>query len=137
MKAASLDQLRAGRAYARVTRASGQELALAQDLPTMLQRNGLVATWAFCLAKGKQEHRFAVDSMLEHLRDERFGFGIGAGDRLEVFHGWVGAEGDGPIDSVALRRLTAEALAFSGWLKRAAEARPDSSAETPEQGGAA
>jgi CRISPR/Cas system CMR-associated protein Cmr5 small subunit len=103
--------LRARRAYAAPT--SERTIAL----PAMLQTNGLLSTWAFLLHK--KDH-----ALLETLGDHLWEFENQQGARpepLDMFRNWVG-EGEGHLTGARLRRLTAEAIALSAWLKRAAEA---------------
>lgn len=123
----SLDQQRAANAYAAAVPGEGD--VDFQRLPAMLQTNGLLATWAFLLAK-KDKGRAALDALLRHLRT-RADLGVPPGTAHEVFRTWVGEPGGdaGGLGGPALRTLTAEALAFSVWLKRAAEAA------APENGG--
>lgn len=126
-----LDQLRAHRAFTYVQNLPGHRsefLALARKLPFMLHTNGLLATWAHLLAKRKKdpEKDFVLQALSTHLREAspRLGLGIApAGEAQKVFDRWVDAR-DG-LTGLALRKNTAEALAFSVWLKRAAEALCD------------
>ena len=122
----SFDQLRAERAYA--VAAEGANLAgfkeMAQSFPAMLQTNGLLASVAFLLAKGKPQHNRLAEALVTHLRDSTFGLPVvPAGTPIQVFRYWVGMGARGPnVTGSALRRLSGEALSFAGWLKRAAEA---------------
>lgn len=116
----SLDQRRAASAYAYAA-TPDVDLDRAQKLPAMFQINGLLATWAFLLAKGETP---LLDSLLAYLRTlPELGVPAGAADA--VFRHWVGGAtgANAGIDGSLLRALTAEALAWSVWLKRAAEAR--------------
>jgi CRISPR/Cas system CMR-associated protein Cmr5 small subunit len=94
-------------------------LALARKLPVMLQTNGLFATWAHLLAKDKEEHRDALNALTQffHFRDAEL-----PTDREKLFQQWID---DAPLDGPELRRWTAEAIEYSVWLKRAAEALLD------------
>jgi hypothetical protein len=87
----------------------------------MLQINGLLATWAFFLARGETA---LLDSLLAYLRTLPQ-LQVPAGSAETVFLHWVGGAtgASGGIRGPLLRALTAEALAWSAWLKRAAEAR--------------
>lgn len=113
----NLDQIRADRAFSQVTSADEP----AASLPHMLQRNGLLATMAFFLHKYKGEAGFPLQLLLDHLSDPAVGTGIGLDNRqvVDVFREWVGPNG---LDGPQLRRLTAEAIEFSGWVKRAYQA---------------
>lgn len=128
----SLDQKRAANAYAAALPAGEGEVDFSR-LPAMLQINGLLATWAFLLSK-KENGDKALTALLGHLRS-RPELGVAArGGAAEVFRSWVGRPGDDAsgLDGTALRALTAEALAFAVWLKRAEEA----AAPEPAAGGA-
>jgi CRISPR/Cas system CMR-associated protein Cmr5 small subunit len=131
----SLDQRRAASAYAYAASPSA-DLERAQKLPMMLQINGLLATWAFLLAK--KEHNL-LSTLLQHLHSVLPNLEKQADTAEAAFLRWVGGPGrkkDG-IDSMLLRALTAEAIAWSVWLKRAAEAHvPTGSPEGDGDGGA-
>lgn len=116
----SLDQQRAASAYAYAA-APNADLDWAQKLPAMLQINGLLATWAFLLAKSETP---LLDALLGYLRTLPE-LAVPRGDAQSVFLHWVGGAtgASGGIGGSLLRALTAEALAWSVWLKRAAEAR--------------
>lgn len=117
----SLDQLRAARAYQVMESASSELVDLAQKLPALLRTNGLLATWAFCLAKeGAQYEQCLERALLPHLREEVLGLAVPAGSPAQVFRSWV--EPETALSGLQLRRLTEEATAFAGWIKRAAEA---------------
>jgi len=125
----SLDQIRADTAYRSVQEHLGVDgfVDLAQRLPTILQRSGLLATWAFLQAKSaKQESaRCIIGVLLAHLRSTALHLHtyVPSGDGAEVFRHWVGQTNGRPnISGGGLRRLTDEALGLAGWLKRAAEA---------------
>lgn len=132
----SLDQRRAAAAYREIGDAHPDVVSLARSLPDMLRTNGLLATWAFLLTKEKKKDRqpTPLRAVLEHLRSLP-GLDVPAqGDLEAVFLHWVGGAtgAGGSVDGPALRALTAEALAFAGWLKRAAEARGDAEGEPME-----
>lgn len=99
-------------------------LSLARSLPAMFQGNGLLATWAFLLSKEKREvhYKKVLQVMVAHLRWSDFGFGIDSNDTAESLFltKWTG--GSSTMSPTRLMALTAEAIVFSGWLKRAAEA---------------
>jgi CRISPR/Cas system CMR-associated protein Cmr5 small subunit len=135
----NLEQVRAQGAFAFVQTFGlehagerGAFLGLAQSLPAMLQTNGLLAAWAHLLAKGakKAEHREIARALLEHLRP--LGLAPAAGDAAGALTAWWTAPASGGSGR-ALRRATAEAIAYSVWLKRAAEALLD----TGDSGGGA
>lgn len=129
----SLDQRRAAAAYRAVATAPPGAVDLARKLPSMLQINGLLATWAFLLPKNPSPLPF----VLRHLQSLELDVPAGE-DLAAAFLHWVGG-GQGGSDGVsgtALRELTAEALAFAGWLKRAAEARADGAAGAGNDAGA-
>ena len=68
----SLEQIRAQHAYAKAAEISisGDKdsfLSLARSLPAMLQGNGLLATWAFLLAKDSSEHKKVRQALFQHL----------------------------------------------------------------------
>jgi CRISPR/Cas system CMR-associated protein Cmr5 small subunit len=120
----SLDQRRAASAYAYAATAPKKAAELAIRLPAMFQINGFLATWAFLLAKEGKKEPTPVAALLDYLRSLQ-DLKVPQGDSASVFLHWVGgatgaAEG---VDGSRLRALTAEALAWSVWLKRAAEAR--------------
>lgn len=121
----NLEQLRARRAFAKageIAETEGKKdfLSLARSLPAMLQNNGLLATWAFLLSKDTAQHKAILTILLKHLRSDCFNFPIQRDTPAAVFiHDWTGQT---PLQGPQLMRLTAEALAFSGWLKRASEA---------------
>ncbi len=131
----SLDQRRAASAYAYAA-SPAADLDWAQKLPMMLQINGLLATWAFLLAK--KEHKL-LNALLQHLRTIVPDPEKRADSPEAAFLHWVGGRGsaNGGIEGGPLRVLTAEAIGWSVWLKRAAEAQaPAESPEGEEDGGA-
>ena len=132
-----LDQHRAHSAFTYVQgldRHRSEFLALARKLPFMLHTNGLLATWAHLLAKPHKapENRLALEVLSSHLRTVagRLGLTIApTGDAGTIFDGWVSPQHG--LTGFALRQNTAEALAFSIWLKRAAEALCDTGDAIP------
>jgi CRISPR/Cas system CMR-associated protein Cmr5 small subunit len=124
----NLDQLRAHTAFTFVQGYKGKRdafLGLARTLPVMLQTNGLLAAWAHLLSKSKkEEYRGALDALLAHFRATPLRLVPAGGDPASVFTGIWNAPAS-PATGLQLRRLTAEAIAFSVWLKRAAEALLD------------
>lgn len=131
----NLEQIRARRAFAIATATSQKSkderdeyLRLSRSLPAMFQNNGLLATWAFLLSKKDKKNSASLPVMeiiLEHYRDEAIELvAAGQDSPEEVFKNqWV-RQGSG-IEGAQLMKLTAEAITFSGWLKRAAEALCD------------
>lgn len=115
----SLDQRRAASAYATITAAPKKVAELAIRLPAMLQINGLLATWAFLLSQEGKGNPTPVGALLTYLQSLK-DLKVPVGNAESVFLHWVG--GAAGIGGSLLRALTAEALAWSGWLKRAAEA---------------
>ncbi len=109
----SREQLRARRAYAQPHPLPER----AMSLPTIIQVNGLLSTWAFLLSKGDTA---LLRILNEHLWHSENGAGNPPSAR-DTFLAWIG-DGNGQLTGSRLRRLTAEALAFSAWLKRAAQA---------------
>lgn len=134
----NLEQLRAGNAFAAVGAVQqGQALGdgktlflrLARKLPVMFQVNGLLATWAYLLAKAQDKERlFAADQLLEHFRSlpaTPLWREVSPGSGPEAVFRTEWTSPDHHLSGPELRTLTAEAVAFSGWLKRAAEALLD------------
>jgi CRISPR/Cas system CMR-associated protein Cmr5 small subunit len=131
-----LDQLRAHHAFTYVQGLQGDRsdfLTLARKLPFMLHTNGLLATWAHLLAKKKaRENGFVLQALSTHLRAvaARLRLDVpSAGDAHAIFDRWVSSQGG--LTGFALRKNTAEALALSLWLKRAAEALCDTGETKP------
>ncbi len=125
-----LDQLRAHHAFTYVQDDLGEHradfLALARKLPFMLHTNGLLATWAHLLAKKKDPEALVLQALATHLRALALRLGLDVlaeGAARKIFDRWVDARHG--LTGFALRKNTAEALAFSVWLKRAAEALCD------------
>ena len=116
----NLDQVRAKNAFAFVQRIgeAGREdfLQIARKLPALFQTNGLLAAWAHLVAKDKT---LAAQALLGHFREA--GLPVPAeGEPLQVLTSrWLAAGG---LASSDLRKLTHEAIVYSAWLKRAAEA---------------
>ncbi len=129
----NLEQIRAQRAFSLAATAAGfsnkdreEYLSLAKDLPAMFQNNGLLATWAFFLSKEKTAHAFLLAAVLEHLQkhfhNPQLEFtAVEALTPEEAFTNYWTRTGR-ELDGTQLMNLTAEAVAFSGWLKRGAEA---------------
>jgi CRISPR type III-B/RAMP module-associated protein Cmr5 len=123
-----LEQVRARHAFGHIAPLAKQEdlrgdlLTLARRLPEMLQTNGLLAAWAYLLAKQDREPaREKLERALrEHLSHEAIGLG-GLVAKLEGIFSSENGDRRG-LAGPELRRLTAEAVVYSGWLKRAAEA---------------
>jgi CRISPR/Cas system CMR-associated protein Cmr5 small subunit len=124
------DQVRARHVFSFVRgplQSSAEFLALARKLPIMLQTNGLLATWAHLLAKGKPEHKAALKALADHLRDLDPSMGTDSPDPANLFNTWIDAQRG--LTGAALRAKTAEAVQIAVWLKRAAEALCDSAAQ--------
>jgi len=118
----SRETRRAAAAFAVAARSSsgpqaGDFLRLARQLPGMLQTNGLLATWAYLL--GKDEAFLA--HLFEHLRSCGLLKADETGSREILLARWTAEDGTQRLDGLRLRRLTAEALDYAVWLKRAAE----------------
>jgi len=105
----------------------------AQKLPMMLRTNGLLATWAFLMVK-KDKGKDTLRALNEHLH-EQFNTSIPE-DYKDTFKNWVGYSevqqkknlylnnpNNPNLTQDLLREITEEAIEYSGWLKRAAEAR--------------
>lgn len=124
------EQERAARAFAWVLRldTDGKRtkfLGEARELPTVLRTNGLLAGWAFVQAK-----RPAVEPALrEHLEARQPG---AFGKVVRLFES--GAAGGEVLGTLELQRLTAEAIVYAGWLKRAAEAVCNAGDREPGEG---
>lgn len=118
-----LDQVRARNAFAYVLTVQDRAelLQLARKLPAMFQTNGLLASWAHLLAKKDDA---TAGAFLGHFRE--VGLLQDPRDAREVFlNVWSAG-----LDMGSLQRLTAEAVIFAAWLKRAAEALCDTG-DTP------
>ncbi len=116
MPPASREQIRARRAYTALD--EHPELAdWAESLPTMIQTNGLLATWAHLLSKRKAS--MVLQTLADHLWEWE-GRGASPTPR-NAFKGWV-SDDQAQLTGTRLRRLTDEALAFAVWLKRAGKA---------------
>jgi CRISPR type III-B/RAMP module-associated protein Cmr5 len=118
----NMDQIRAETAYLVAKDNQKKEFQQsAMKLADMLQTNGLLATWAFLLAK---KEKILISSLHSYLMSrfktlftddspEDFASSI---NRFEI---WIGQNG---LSSLQLRQLTSEAIEFAGWLKRAVKA---------------
>ena len=131
----NLDQIRAALAFETAARHAGDEkfLGLSLKLPMMFQTNGFLATWAFLLAKKEGEHLRCLTALREYLATPILALPVSSPKETEdptedptvpysLFLRWIGAREDAaPLSVAELRRLTEEAIEFSGWLKRAAK----------------
>jgi CRISPR/Cas system CMR-associated protein Cmr5 small subunit len=119
----NLDQIRAQHAYQAAAGENTDFLNLARSLPQMLQTNGLLATWAFLLARNESPHRSVLKALVIHLQGEGL-LAVELTDPKEILlSAWLGRER--PLGTSDLQRLTSETVAFAGWIKRAAEALCD------------
>jgi CRISPR/Cas system CMR-associated protein Cmr5 small subunit len=119
----NLEQVRAQHAYEAAADQDPDFLNLARSLPQMLQTNGLLATWAFLLAKDENPHRSVLKAFVTHLEGEAL-LPAGQTNPKEILlSSWLGREH--PLGTSDLQRLTSETIAFAGWIKRAAEALCD------------
>jgi CRISPR/Cas system CMR-associated protein Cmr5 small subunit len=145
----NLEQARAAAAFNTARSEAGRAdeerkdfLALARSLPAMLQINGLLASWAFLLRRKGTNERL-LGALLQHLRGvfprQTYPLLHRDGATLDNVVLGVGARNDSspPLTSSQLRGLTAEAIRYATWLKRAAEALCDAGAATPPQAPAA
>jgi CRISPR-associated protein Cmr5 len=112
----SLEQDRAKAAWQTVKEAKGRAYAgkygqLARSAPADIQANGLGQTLAFWNAKGEEHHRAILKDVSQWVKD-RIKF---PDDNLLK---WIIST----ADTDGYRRATVEAIAFSIWLKRFAEA---------------
>ena len=127
------EQLRASAAYREVSARSGERyfpefVQRSKNLPVMLRTNGLLATWGFLCAKERDEadRRACLEILQAHLTSRLPNVGSADANAKDVFRRWIGqSDGVGALSSAELRALTDEAIAFSGWIKRAAEAFGD------------
>lgn len=133
----SLDQDRAAAAYQAIAKVDTKAGDMAVKLPVMLQINGLLATWASLLAKEAKKESTPLDALLGHLRSLPELQVPAHKSAHEIFLFWVGGEPNNRagVSGTRLRALTAEALAFAVWLKRAAESREKSSDSGGSGGG--
>lgn len=86
---------------------------LLQGLPVAIHTAGLGQTVAFYRAKGKEEHKLALEHLAAWLLREQ-------PENKRTDKDLVQAIQEGSADDY--RRLTAEALAYLAWLKRFAAA---------------
>lgn len=99
-------------------------LSLARRAPTMFQTNGLLATWAFLLKKSRCEHTKIMESIIEYFQIIRLN-DLNQTNPKTIFLNWIGHDMVQPLSGQELMIRTREAIIFSGWLKRAAEAYCD------------
>ncbi len=126
--AVDLDLVRARNAFAAAQAVGSCDretfLNLSRKLPAMLQTNGLLAAWAFLLAREGGGDQSVRAICRRHLGDaELSALEVAVGKLDAVFAG--GRPPADPLSGPELQRLTAETIAFAGWLKRAAEAVSD------------
>lgn len=139
----NLEQIRAQKAFDQAGKAARYDdsdrkefLSLARSLPSMFQNNGLLATWAFLLSKkDKKAHQALLNTMLKHFQahfrsaDLEFTTVESLHPEQVLINYWVRSGRE--LKGEQLMLLTAEAIAFSGWLKRAAEALCDKEGGQP------
>ncbi len=121
----NLNQIRAQIAFDEIaqleTTAHKDFKSLASNLPAMIQQNGLIATWAFLLAKNKDHHQSILSLLMAHYRKNVPFLDIPEGlSAKDFYHNHLINENGQAC--ARLMELTAETIAFSGWIKRAAEA---------------
>lgn len=115
----TIEQERAQQAWEaiRSVRGTGKENdygTRAKNLPSMIQTNGLGATLAFLRAKAGTDHAAADYRLYEHIATRIvYYLEYTAGDVMHLIR---------EADTDTYRRATAEAIAFSIWLKRYVEA---------------
>ena len=126
----NLEQLRAKNAFAFMTKQKekghkkrekiGQ---IAKKLPVLFQSNGLLAGAAYLFSQRKKraegdEYHIFLANIHDHLKNEAFSFGLIGADLQDVFtEQWL----DKGFGTAPMRDITKEIVAYSGWLKRAAE----------------
>jgi len=117
------DQSRAARAWQDIKAVQVEDQAgygsLARRLPALIQVNGLAQTLAFLCSKPDKVHFKLVYNNL----DRWVGAFVNPGGERDLLE-WIVTQ-----NSAQYRRATAEALAFSLWLRRFAEAQGWSSQE--------
>lgn len=115
----TIEQERAQQAWVAIesVRGTGKENdygTRAKNLPSMIQANGLGATLAFLRAKAGTDHAAADYRLYEHVATRIvYYLEYTAGDIMHLIR---------EADTDTYRRATAEAIAFSIWLKRYVEA---------------
>lgn len=100
---------------------------LARKLPAMIQMNGLGATLAFLLAKGKRKANDGHTLIFNHLSKwvlSKTAVSRKYNDLIDFVH---------DCDMDEYRRATAEAIGYGIWLKRYVEAKDWGSAEGDNQ----
>jgi len=107
----NLDQIRAKNALAaRIgTGAEGSE-SVAKKVPVMIRENGFIAAMSFAKEKGKG-YADVFNAIIDHLKDINQMHGI-----PDNFDGFL--DGLCKKDSVVLRAVTAEAMAYLNYLRR-------------------
>lgn len=127
----NLEQIRAAGAlefWAENQAQRGQEGGeVIAKLPALLINNGLLATAAFCKAKGGG-HEALMLNILQFLKAPEIGILTIAGFRQgeDEFSALVRAAA---VDSLTLQRATAEALAYVNYLKRFQPPKPSKKEE--------
>lgn len=123
------EQERAAKAWAYIADVKGKTFegkygGRVKELPALILTNGLGQTLAFLRAKGKGNPN-APQTLYGHL-SEWVMSEIASGQQDSLLEWIIGQ------DSSTYRRATTEALAFTVWLKRFAEAELKS--EEPDRG---
>ncbi len=118
----TLEQERASDAWDKINRVNKDEKkygSLARGLPAMLQTNGLGQTLAFLKAKGKGDSDDYHTVLYNHI-GQWLNYRIVnvTGTEASDFLGWLVRQ-----RSDTYRQATTEAIAYSLWLRRFAEAQ--------------
>jgi CRISPR-associated protein Cmr5 len=113
----TLDQIRAGYAWKRVTSPKPDEKYrnLAKSLPAMVMTNGLMQTLAFLEGKGKGEHKRLMEDILAWLADPAVA--ILKDQDFEKAMSFMTSH----MDSQEYQRATEEALAALKWIRYLAQ----------------
>ena len=112
----NLDQIRAKNALAaRIGKGSGGGESVAKKVPVMIRENGFIAAMAFAKEKSKEGketgYKDVFDAIIVHLKDIEQLHGLS--DDFDKFLAGLCEK-----DSVVLRAITAEAMAYLNYLRR-------------------
>lgn len=118
----TMDQIRAQYAWERLgqgRRAGSREYRnLAKGMPALVMTNGLLQALAFLKSKGRPEHDWLFQDIVDWLAHSGVGVLAGAGCD------WGQAtESLTALDPAEYRRATEEALAILKWIRQFADAR--------------